>query len=94
MAAHRAAGPGRLDAAFAALVRRHESLRTRFTVVDGVVRQDILDGWAGVDWRVATDATEVAVAARAAAGSRSTWRPARCSGSPGGGSRPPTTWCC
>ncbi|WBC00982.1 non-ribosomal peptide synthetase [Micromonospora sp. WMMA1976] len=58
----------RLDAAFAALVRRHESLRTRFTVVDGVVRQDIVDGWAGVDWRVATDAAEVAAAARAAAG--------------------------
>ncbi|MEV0001820.1 amino acid adenylation domain-containing protein [Micromonospora sp. NPDC050980] len=54
----------RLDAAFAALVDRHEALRTRFTVVDGVVRQDIVAGWPGVDWRNADDVTEVAEAAR------------------------------
>ncbi|MCZ7436791.1 amino acid adenylation domain-containing protein [Micromonospora sp. WMMC241] len=54
----------RLDAAFAALVERHEALRTRFTVVDGVVRQEIVAGWPGVDWRDAGDAAEVAEAAR------------------------------
>ncbi|WFE36317.1 non-ribosomal peptide synthetase [Micromonospora sp. WMMD975] len=54
----------RLDAAFAALVERHESLRTRFTVDDGVVRQEIVAGWPGVDWRDAGDAAEVAEAAR------------------------------
>ncbi|MFI6330166.1 amino acid adenylation domain-containing protein [Micromonospora chersina] len=69
--AWRLAGPldrDRLDAAFAALVDRHDALRTRFRVVDGVVRQEIVPGWAGVDWRDAGGAAEVAEAARRIAG--------------------------
>jgi amino acid adenylation domain-containing protein len=58
----------RLAAAFDALVARHEALRTRFTVVDGVVRQGIDPNWAGVHWRDAGTVAEVAEAARAAAG--------------------------
>lgn len=41
----------RLSAALDALVDRHESLRSRFALVDGVVRQDITAGWAGLDRR-------------------------------------------
>ncbi|MEE3921276.1 condensation domain-containing protein [Micromonospora sp. BRA006-A] len=37
----------RLAAALDVLVDRHESLRTRFTLADGVVRQDVLPGWDG-----------------------------------------------
>ncbi|MGC4808259.1 amino acid adenylation domain-containing protein [Micromonospora sp. DT233] len=57
----------RLTAAFAALVERHEALRTRFTVVDGVVRQEIDPGWAGVTWVDAGSLAEVTRATRAAA---------------------------
>ncbi|WFE36318.1 non-ribosomal peptide synthetase [Micromonospora sp. WMMD975] len=49
----------RLAAALDALVDRHESLRTRFTLVDGVVRQDVTPGWAGLERR---DAATVAAA--------------------------------
>ncbi|MCZ7436790.1 amino acid adenylation domain-containing protein [Micromonospora sp. WMMC241] len=42
----------RLAAALDALVERHESLRTRFSLADGVVRQDVTPGWAGLDRRV------------------------------------------
>lgn len=57
----------RLTAAFDALVARHETLRTRFTVVEGVVRQDIDPHWAGIDWRDAGTPDETARAVRAAA---------------------------
>ncbi|MDG4800241.1 non-ribosomal peptide synthetase [Micromonospora sp. WMMD980] len=59
--AWRLTGPVRADrlaAALDALVERHESLRTRFTLTDGVVRQDVTPGWAGLDRRVATSAAE------------------------------------
>ncbi|MFJ6198025.1 amino acid adenylation domain-containing protein [Micromonospora sp. NPDC092111] len=59
----------RLAAAFAGLVDRHEALRTRFTVVDGVVRQEIDPEWAGIRWVDLTDRPDAvgALAAEAAA---------------------------
>ncbi|MEU4368109.1 amino acid adenylation domain-containing protein [Micromonospora chersina] len=48
----------RLAAALDALVDRHEALRTRFTLVDGVVRQDITPGWAGLERRDAATPAE------------------------------------
>ncbi|WP_328540612.1 non-ribosomal peptide synthetase [Streptomyces sp. NBC_00344] len=53
----------RLTAAFDSLVARHEVLRTRFTLVDGVALQEIDPDWAGLDRR---DADTVADAVRAA----------------------------
>ncbi|MET9300540.1 amino acid adenylation domain-containing protein [Micromonospora aurantiaca] len=61
--AWRLTGPldaGRLAAALDALVDRHESLRTRFTLADGVVRQDVVPGWDGLDRRVAATEAEAA----------------------------------
>ena len=57
----------RLSAAFDALVARHEVLRTRFTVVDGVVRAQVDPGWPGIAWHEADGAEEAARAAQAAA---------------------------
>jgi hypothetical protein len=54
--------PDTLDAALAALVERHEILRTAFVVrPDGTTAQEVLDAveipvtWAGDDWRAAID---------------------------------------
>ncbi|WP_238449795.1 condensation domain-containing protein, partial [Micromonospora sp. 4G55] len=52
----------RLAAALDALVDRHEALRTRFTLVDGVVQQDVAPGWAGLDRRDAATPAEAAAA--------------------------------
>ncbi|MFJ6198026.1 amino acid adenylation domain-containing protein [Micromonospora sp. NPDC092111] len=54
----------RLAAALDALVDRHEALRTRFTLTDGVVRQDVDADWPGLDRRDAAGpaAAEAALA--------------------------------
>ncbi|MEV6976426.1 amino acid adenylation domain-containing protein [Kitasatospora sp. NPDC093806] len=57
----------RLAAAFDRVVARHEPLRTRFTVTDGTVRQQVDPGWPGVDWRGDLPAAELARAVRQAA---------------------------
>lgn len=56
------ADPDAIAGAFAALVQRHEILRTRFALrPDGTTEQAILDAvevpvtWAGKDWRAAID---------------------------------------
>ncbi|MGC4808260.1 amino acid adenylation domain-containing protein [Micromonospora sp. DT233] len=48
----------RLAAAFDALVDRHEALRTRFTLVDGVVLADLDPGWPGLDRRAAASTAD------------------------------------
>ncbi len=68
--AWRLTGPldrGRLSAAFDALVARHETLRTRFTVVDGVVSRHVDPAWDGVDWREAGTVEDITLAADAVA---------------------------
>jgi len=55
---------GRLAAAFDALVSRHEALRTRFRLMDGVARQDITPDWAGLEWRTGATVEEAIEAAR------------------------------
>ncbi len=65
--AWRLSGPldrDRLSAAFDALVARHEVLRTRFTLVDGVALQDIVPDWEGVTWREAGTVTDAVRAVR------------------------------
>ncbi|MFG2608425.1 amino acid adenylation domain-containing protein [Streptomyces sp. NPDC048514] len=59
--AWRLTGPldrNRLADAFDTLVARHEMLRARFTLVDGVAFQDVDPGWAGVEWREAHSVEE------------------------------------
>ncbi|MEV6976425.1 amino acid adenylation domain-containing protein [Kitasatospora sp. NPDC093806] len=65
--AWRLTGPldeARLAAALDALVARHEVLRTRFALADGVLTQDIRPGWAGLDVRAAGSAAEAERALR------------------------------
>ncbi|MFJ3793954.1 amino acid adenylation domain-containing protein [Kitasatospora sp. NPDC090091] len=65
--AWRLTGPldhGRLAAALDALVDRHEVLRTRFSLADGVVSQDIRPGWAGLELREAHSGAEAERAVR------------------------------
>ncbi|MFG2608426.1 amino acid adenylation domain-containing protein [Streptomyces sp. NPDC048514] len=57
----------RLAGAFHTVVARHEPLRTRFTVSDGRVHQDIDPGWAGVRWCEADSPEHLAAAVRTAA---------------------------
>ncbi|MEV5803116.1 amino acid adenylation domain-containing protein [Streptomyces collinus] len=68
--AWRLTGPldrARLSSAFDTVVARHEPLRSRFTVTDGTVHQDVDSGWTGVRWCEAASAAEAGQAARAAA---------------------------
>ncbi|MGW0415073.1 non-ribosomal peptide synthetase, partial [Streptomyces collinus] len=68
--AWRLTGPlhrARLSAAFDTVAARHEPLRSRFTVTDGTVHQDVDPGWTGVRWCEAASAAEAGEAARAAA---------------------------
>ena len=51
-----------LSAAFDVLVARHEVLRTRFSLVDGVVSQDVAPHWAGVERRWAAGLAEAVAA--------------------------------
>ncbi|GAA2526050.1 non-ribosomal peptide synthetase [Winogradskya humida] len=59
--------PARLATALDILVARHDALRTRFTLTDGEVRQDLEPGWTGLTRHTAPTLAEAVQAAENAA---------------------------